>query len=229
MRVAIHQPQFLPWLGYLDKIDRSDIFVLLDNVQFKKNEWQNRNRVKTAQGWQWMTVPVLHRHLESIDHIEINNRVNWKRKHIQTLEINYSRASHFRDYIPFFRSVYKREWPMLSNLNRTVIEFMMDAFGIKRKVILSSDIETRQEPNERLIDICRAVEADTYLAGEGGKDYMDLQCFEKANIRVVFQSFHHPDYPQLHGSFLPGMSGMDLLFNSGPQSLSILRGGRKPS
>ncbi|MGH7275141.1 MAG: WbqC family protein [Nitrospiria bacterium] len=226
MRVAIHQPQYLPWLGYFDKVDQVDLFVMLDNVQFKKNEWQNRNRIKTAQGWQWMTVPVFHQYPEKIGDIRINNQVDWKRKHLHAVQTNYNRSPYFRDYYPFFEDLYKKEWPALSVLNCNIIEYLMGILGIKRKILLSSQMKLRDGPTERLIDICRAVGADTYLTGKGGENYLDLDRFEEANINVELQSFEHPVYPQLYGPFEPALSVIDLLFNCGPQSLDILRQGR---
>ena len=229
MVVAIHQPQYLPWLGYIDKIDRADVFAILDNVQFKKNEWQNRNRIKSSQGWQWVTVPVLHHHPEKIGDVRINNSVDWRRKHLQSIELNYSRAPHFGKYISFFRDLYLREWKSLAVLNQTIIEFLIETFKIRSRLVQASGSNTREDPNDRLIDLCRSVGADTYLAGEGSKDYLDLDRFEEAKIHVSFQSYNHPVYPQLYGSFIPGLSVVDLLFNCGPESLSILRQGRGQS
>lgn len=229
MQAAIHQPQYLPYLGYFDKIDQADLFVILDNVQFKKNEWQNRNKIKSAQGWQWITVPVFHHYPEKICEVRINNTVDWRRKHLRTLEINYHPAPFFGDYFSFFQDLYKKEWPALAELNRTIIEFLMEALGIKRPVCLASRLTNREEPTERLTDICKAVGADTYLAGVGGRQYMDLDRFKKANIKVIFQVFQHPVYPQLHGPFEPALSVIDLLFNCGPNSLAIIRQGRVSS
>ena len=226
MLIAIHQPQYLPWSGYFEKIDRSDVFGILDDVQFKKNEWQNRNRIKCADGWQWITVPVLHRFPQRICDVQINNQVDWRRKHLQALEVNYSRAPFFRDFYPFFQDLYKAEWTVLADLNRKIIEFFMDAFGLKREVLYASRMKLREEPTERLIDMCRAAGADAYLAGEGSRNYLDLRLFEEVKIRVEFQAFHPPLYPQLHGSFEPALSAVDLLFNCGPQSLALLQKGR---
>ena len=108
--VTIHQPQYLPWIGYFDKINQVDAFCFLDNVQFKKNEWQNRNRIKTAQGWQWLTVPVKHRFPQTIEEVEINDTVNWRRKHLQALATNYKKTPYFDEYIEFFEDVYSNEW-----------------------------------------------------------------------------------------------------------------------
>src|SRR5437867_3947740 len=114
MRIAIHQPQYLPWLGYLDKLDRTDVFVLLDTVQFKKNEWQNRNRIRTAQGWQYLTVPVLHEFPQRLDQVRINNQTDWRRKHQTALETHYRKAPHYERYAPAFRDLYRRAWERLA-------------------------------------------------------------------------------------------------------------------
>lgn len=224
MILAAHQPQYLPWLGYFHKMDQADVFVLLDNVQYKKNEWQNRNRIKTVQGWQWLTVPVLYKFPEWINQVRINNRVDWCRKHFQALITNYSRAPFFGLYRDFFEETYRREWEMLVDLNLHLIRFLAGCLGITTELRLASDYELSQEPNRRLIELCKLLGADTYLAGQGGRDYMDLVQFEQAGVKVVFQEFNHPVYGQLYGDFLPFMSVVDLLFNQGLKSLEILRG-----
>jgi len=227
MVVSIHQPQYLPWLGYFDKIDRADVFVFLDNVQYKKNEWQNRNRIKTAQGSQWLTVPVLYHFPERILEVEINARVNWSRKHLQALRTNYAKARFFERWFPLFEALYKREWRRLVDLNVECVQCLTQALGIDTPLRIASEFELSEEPTERLIDLCRLVGADTYLAGSGGRAYMDLPRFEAAGIEVWFQAFDHPVYPQLFGEFEPYLSIVDLLFNCGEESLSMIRGTRE--
>jgi len=227
MIVAVHQPQYLPWLGYFDKMDRADVFVLLDNVQFKKNEWQNRNRIKTSQGWQWLTVPVKYRFPQKVKEVEINNQVKWGHKHLQALRTNYLKTGYFGDHRPFFEEIFARDWIRLVDLNVCIIDYLRDTLGISTQIRMASKMALSEEPNQRLIDICREVGADMYLAGAGGRDYMDLSAFERAGLRVEFQEYIHPVYPQLFGDFQPNMSVVDLLFNCGPESLEIIRKGRK--
>ncbi len=224
MLIAIHQPQYLPWLGYLDKIDKADVFVILDNVQFKKNEWQNRNRIKTSQGCQWITVPVLYRFPEKISEVRINNRVNWGRKHLQALITNYSKAPYFENYKSFFEDICSRNWNHLVDINIEIIKFMITSLGLKTKLVIASDLTLREEPTERLIDICKTLGSNKYLAGQDGNKYMNLELFDKEGIEVIFQNFKHPVYNQLFGKFEPYMSAIDLLFNCGDNSLDILRG-----
>ena len=224
MIAAIHQPHYIPWLGYVDKIDRADVFCFLDNVQYKKNDWQNRNRIKTSAGGQWLTLPVRFRFPQRINEVEINNSVNWGRKHLQTLITNYRRAPHFESTIEVFQQVYAAQWRYLSDVNIEIVSRLTAQLGIKnKKTVRASALSRSDDPNERLIEICRALGCDTYLAGADGAKHMDLACFENSGITVVFQEFTHPVYPQLYGDFVSHLSAVDLLFNCGPESLRILR------
>jgi len=226
MIVTIHQPQYLPWLGYFDKIRRSDIFVFLDNVQFKKNEWQNRNKIKTDQKWQWLTVPVIHKFSQKINEVEINNTDRWGKKHLNALITNYSKAPFFKDYIDFFEQAYTRSWQLLVDINIHLIQYLNQALGIlNKKVVLSSDYETRKGRTERLVDLCKQLKGDIYLSGRDGAKYLELDEFKKEGIQVAFQDYKHPIYPQLFGDFEPYLSVVDILFNCGPESLSIISKG----
>ncbi|MCP5005980.1 MAG: WbqC family protein [Planctomycetes bacterium] len=227
MLITIHQPQYLPWLGYIDKIDKADIFVILDNVQFKKNEWQNRNMLKTSLGWQWITVPVLCKFREKIVNVRIKNSTNWQRKHLQALVTNYSNSPYFHKHKGFFEEIYKRSWDTLASLNLAIIQYLIQAFGIQTKLILASDLTLREGPTERLIDICKTQNSKKYLSGRDGAKYMDLEKFCAEGIEIIYQDFKHPVYDQLYGNFLPNMSAVDLLFNCGNQGLQILRGNKK--
>lgn len=228
MIAAIHQPQYLPWIGYFDKLDRADVFVLLDNVQYKKNEWQNRNRIRTSQGWQWVTVPVLYKYPEKISDVKINNTVEWRRKHLNALICNYSKAPFFKEYRCFFEETFSCEWEHLVDINVHIIRYLNKALGINKEIVLASRLVLREEPTERLVDICKYVKADTYLSGKDGAKYMNLDTFSRTNIQVAFQDFHHPIYSQLHEPFEPFMSIVDLLFNHGSRCLEIIRSLNRP-
>jgi hypothetical protein len=226
MIVSIHQPQYLPWLGYFDKIARCDVFIFLDNVQFKKNEWQNRNKIKTDQKWQWLSVPVIHRFGQRINEVEINDTVRWGKKHLQALATNYSKAPFFKEHLDFFVKTYGQEWERLLDINLHLIRYLVKALNISNKEFrLASEYQSREGPTERLVDLCKLVGADVYLSGQDGARYLDLNEFKKEGIQVIFQSYKHPTYPQLFGEFEPYLSVVDLLFNCGPESLSILRKG----
>ena len=222
--VAVHQPQYLPWIGYFDKMRRADVFCYLNDVQYKKNEWQNRNRIKTAQDWQWLTVPVRYRFPEKINEVQINNTTNWSKKHLQALITNYSRAPYFKAYISIFEDIFSKEWEFISELNIHLIERLRNALQLQEKTtVISSEFTLREEPTDRLIDICKALGADTYLAGQGGAGYMDVARFEKNGLKVIVQDFKHPVYPQLFKDFQSHLSIVDLLFNCGPESMDMIR------
>ncbi len=229
MLVAIHQPQYLPWLGYLDKIDRADVFVILDTVQFKKNEWQNRNRIRTAQGCQWVTVPVLHRFGQPINEVRINPSEDWAAKHVRTIEMHYARAPHREPFLEGLRAICRRPWERLSDLNVAVLTWLLEAYGITTPLRMASEMTLRDEPTDRLIDICRTVGGTGYLAGAGAAGYMDMPRFEASGIGLEVQDFHHPVYPQCYEPFMPGMAAIDLLFACGGEALRILRDARQQS
>ena len=222
--VAIHQPQFLPWLGYFDKVDGSDVFCLLDTVQYKKNEFQNRNRIKTADGWQWLTVPVTYRFPQRIYEVGVNQTVDWQRKHLRSLKTNYRKAPFFDTYIARFEKFYQQSYEMLVDVNVACVRFLMDLLGLERKVILASSLQVKtDDPTLRLVEICQALGGVAYLSGKDGAKYMDLDTFHSHQLEIVFQDFNHPEYPQCYGPFEPNLSVVDLLFNCGPDSLEIIR------
>ncbi len=225
MIIAVHQPQYLPWLGYFDKIRRADIFILLDNVQFKKNEWQNRNRIKTAQGSQWLTVPVGYKYPQLINEVTINNTVRWQHKQKQAIFTNYRKAT-FHEYLEgFFEEIFSNSWEKISELNIYVVRKLVELLGIDTPIFVASELgEFPDKPDERLVAITRHFNGDTYLAGSGGRQYMDLEKYSAQGIEVKFQDYQHPEYDQLFGEFIPNMSVIDLILNHGNRSLSILGG-----
>jgi len=224
MIVAAHQPQYLPWLGYFDKISRADIFVLLDNVQFKKNEWQNRNRIKTAQGWQWLTVPVRYKFPQLINEVEINNKDKWQHRQRQAIISNYKKAPCWSLLEEFFEEIFSSKWQYISQLNIHVVKKLAGLLGITTPIHVASELgEFPEGPDDRLIALTKHFDADTYLAGGGGKDYMDMEKYTQNSIKVIFQEYEHPVYKQLFGEFEPFMSVIDLIYNHGEKSLETVR------
>ncbi len=223
MKIAIHQPEHLPYLGFMYKMSQCDVFVLLDDVQFQKNGFQNRNRIKTPQGAQWITVPVLHSFGQKINEVRIDNRNDWRRKHLQSFRANYAKAPYFEKYFPLLKEIYAREWGLLCELNIVLIELFARMMGIEVKLVRSSSLQKAGEKNELLVSICKSVGADTYISGMGA-GYLDVSLFQKNKIEVEYTNFKSPEYPQGHTPFLPNMSALDLLMNCGSQSGNILRG-----
>jgi WbqC-like protein len=226
VRVAIHQPQYLPWLGYMDKLDSADVFVFLDTVQFKKHEWQNRNRIRTKDGWQWLTVPIIDRFPESINQVEINPRTDWRHKHCQALRLHYGGGPHWKPFGPELLALLEKPWTRLAELNVAVVDLICRHLDIKTTCLLASSLAAREERTDRLIDICRAAGGTEYLAGMDGPKLIDVGRFAQAGIAVQVQTYRHPEYRQRYTPFVSHLSVVDLLLNCGPESLAILRSAR---
>ena len=227
MKVAIHQPQYLPWLGYFDKMDQADVFVLLDDVQYKKNEWQNRNKIRNAEGWQWITVPVLHEFGQKIYEIKIDNQRDWREKHLKSIEQNYSQAPYFKENFSFCKEILEKEWEHLVELNIGFVQHLKKGLGISTDIVRSSTLGIETDKTERLVDICKHLQADIYLSGTGGSDYLEEEKFQESGIQLEYQKYTHPEYKQVYNGFCPHMSVIDLLFCCGSESLNIIREGRK--
>lgn len=216
---VIHQPQYLPYLGFFHKLFQSDVFVVMDSVEFLRRGLQHRNKVKTPQGEQWLTVPVLHRQKQLIHEVMINPDFPWSRKHWQTLVTNYSPAPYFDEYAPSLQQILTREWQTLCELNMVLLQWVMDVLGIQKPVVYASMLGAEGCKSDLLINLCNAVKADTYLSGPGGRDYMDLSAFEAAGITVQWQTFNPPSYMQVfpETGFVPNLSIVDVLFCCGSQ------------
>jgi len=187
MVIGILQPGYLPWLGFFEQLYRSDVFVIYDDVQYDKQGWRNRNRIKTANGAQWITVPVLVRFSEFplINKIRIDNRTNWRSKHFSSIKQNYSKASYFKKYIDIFEDIYTQEWECLIDINMVFILKLADCLGIrKEKIVLSSTLHVEGDRLERLVKICKKLNADTFYQGSGARSYMDEDYFLKNDIKI---------------------------------------------
>ena len=226
MLVTIHQPEFLPWLGFFDKVRQADVCVLLDHVQFRKNYFQNRNRIRTAvdQGWSWLSVPVLTsgRFGQAINEVPINNSTGWRRQHLASLWQNYHTAPFFQRLYDSLEDVYEGEFDLLVELNTRLIFLLASELGVATRFVRSSELQVRGAQSELLLSICRELRASEYLAGISGREYLARELFDEAGIQVRFQEFHHPVYPQVYEPFVPCMSAIDLLFNHGEGSMAVL-------
>jgi WbqC-like protein len=227
MKVAIHQPHYLPWLGYLAKWAAADCLIFLDTVQFEKNGWQNRNRIKTKDGPLWLTVPVRRaRGRAPIRDVLIDAGQPWARRHVQSVRLAYAEAPYLDRYHPALAALLGRPWTELTALAIATAAFLAEAFGVRTPTRLASELgPTCADPTLRLIDLTRAVGGDTYLAGPGARAYARLEAFGAAGITVLEQAFTHPVYEQLHGEFVPRLSGLDLLLTCGGAGLELIRGG----
>ncbi len=223
--VSIHQPGYLPWLGYFEKIARADVHVFLDDVQYEKNSFDNRNKIRNAEGGVWLTVPVSSKGKfgsNPLNELEISNQTDWNKKHWKSIHLNYFKARHFTEHAPFFEQVYNRRWEKLIDLNLEITQYVLKVLGIQTKTVFASKIQKEGKKSDLVLSLCKTLGASTYISGTFGKDYLELEKFQKEGIQVVFQDYEHPVYNQNFPGFTPYMSIIDLLFNEGPRSLDIL-------
>ena len=228
MLVGILQPSYLPWLGFFEQMARVDCFVLYDDVQYDKQGWRNRNRIKNREGIQWITVPILTKGKRSqlINQAQISLDTNWSIKHLASLETNYRNADYFNNFFFKIEPLLKKQWQNLFDLNFELLNLLKEHLGIKTQLVLSSSLLKKlpkdASPESRLIEICEKVGGDALYEGAAGQNYIDTRLFKKANIGLIYQQYDHPVYKQLYGDFVPYLSIVDLIFNEGPNSLSIL-------
>lgn len=224
MIISIHQPEHMPWPGFFHKMSRADVYVLLDNVQYKKNNWQNRNRIVTRKGEpQWLTVPVkLKGHMErTIRDIEINCQQDWRRRYWGRINDSYCRHPYFKTYAQELLEVVNRGHSHLRDLNRDLIDFFRRVLHLNNKVMWASELPVKGESTELLVSIAKSVGADMYISGPDGATYLDLDAFAREGIEVVFHRFSPPIYEARNG-FFPGLSTLDLIMNHGGNSASII-------
>ena len=219
MIIAIHQPNYLPYLGFFDKMKQSDIFVMYDDAQFNKEDFQHRNKIRIYHGWKYLTVPVEKKRIPIRD-IRIRNEfmikgITWQEVHLKTIRDNYNDTPYYTPHECQLGTVYTDKYDKLIDLNMNIIYFLTDAFDIKTKIIFASELGFTSRSTERLVDITDALGGDVYLSGPAGRDYLDVLPFESRGINVEFQNFKHPVYKQHYDEFIPNMSAIDALFNVG--------------
>jgi len=236
MIVAAHQPHYMPWLGYLDKLAKADLFVVMDDLQFEAQNFQNRQRLKLCSGPMWLTVPLAHG--EQSDRIIDKQIVNsasprhaWQHRHWHTLLTHYGRAAYFNHYAEELHDVYARPWTSLVELDLHMLGLAMKWLDIRRPIMRSSQLALRGTKTDRLIDLCKKLGARCYLTGAGGSSgYLDAERMGRSGIGVIWQSFTHPSYPQRYAKlgFASHLGFLDLLLNCGPASRDILFGASHP-
>jgi hypothetical protein len=202
---------------------RSDIFVFLDDVQYEKNYLINRNKIRTSDGSMWLTIPVHAKHDSLINDVKIDNSQNWGERHKKSILINYAKAKFLKDYVNFFDTLYEKQFDRLIDINVEIILYLMKTLDIKTKTIFSSELNVEGMGSDRILNICKSLNADSYISGQFGKNYLNIESFKNSGITIELQNFIHPVYTQCYNPFVPNMSIIDLMFNEGINSKNILR------
>ena len=224
-KVAILQSNYIPWKGYFDMIAAVDEFILYDDMQYTKNDWRNRNQIRTPQGVQWITVPVRLKGEfgQKIREAEIDGE-RWRGMHWKSLNANYRRAKHFAEVAALIEPLYQRSYRTISELNRAFIETICTYLGIATKISNSWDYQLIEGKTGRLSNLCLQAGATEYISGPAAKDYIEEKYFADAGIKLSwFDYAGYPEYPQLWGEFTHGVSILDLLFNCGQDAPSFMR------
>lgn len=225
MIVSINQPAFLPWLGYFDRIARSDVHIVLDHVQFEKNSVTNRNKINTNNGALWLTVPVITSGMFgslAIDQLQISNQTKWQKKTTESIKQFYRKAPYFNAYFPFIEECLSKEWLLLNGLIKELNSYLFSELEISTRLLYSSEMNAEGTKGDLVLNLCKEVDASVYLSGPFGRDYLDLAKFSEQHVEVKFHDYSHPVYAQNYPDFTSHLSIIDLLFNHGKQSRSIL-------
>jgi lipopolysaccharide/colanic/teichoic acid biosynthesis glycosyltransferase len=226
-KIIIHQPEFLPYIGFFQRIAEADILVALDDVGYQKNAFINRNKIKTKNGLKWITVPVKNRSSNSkINEVLIDNSKNWADSILGSISANYSKAPYFKDYFIILKDILSKKWDKIADLDICLLETINKILGINLRIIRSSELIVDGRGEERLIKICKKLKADSYLSGPGCEGHqINRENFEKEGMKVDIKEFLDHKYSQLfpERGFLSYMSIIDLLFNEGPKSLEIIK------
>lgn len=220
MIITTHQPIFLPWPGFFFKAIKSDCMVLLDDVQFPRGRgWMTRNRIKNDQGELWLTVPVHKkgRGLQIIRRVEIFNEIDWRKKHLRSIQQNYAHAPYLEDYFQPLTEIYHQSHTRLIEFNLELIRFFWETLQIPARLQLQSELNITGKGTDLIINICQKTGADAYLTFPVVEKYLDLPKMQKAGLKLVLSNFHPPVYPQLWGDFIYNLSTLDLLLICGPE------------
>lgn len=221
-KIMIRQPGYLPYLGYFKKIETSDIFVHLDDVQYSTGGGDNKNKIRTYQGTKVLSVPLSKPYGKKFNEVEIANNIDWRDKHKNSIKENYKEAPFFDQYWNAIEEILSKDWKKLLDLNLEFIRYFCSVLDLTINTVRSSELDIKSTRSSRLLEICQKLGATTYISGEGGKNYLDIKIFHDAGIEVVYEKFQHPTYQQFHGEFIPYLSIIDVLFNEGENAKIIL-------
>lgn len=213
--IAIHQPNYIPWLGYFFKIFQSDVFVFLDDVQFSNEGMQNYHYIKTPQGPFRLRIPVESKFGDNINRVRTKDELNWKSKHLKTMEMNYKKAPYFDEIFSDYSGLLEINFSNLAEFDAHIINFICKKFGFEKKFVRSSDLNIDKSREEKVLEICTALNGDIYYSGTGAKAYQDPKNFEQKGVQLLYSVFTPFEYPQLWGNFQTNVTVIDYLMNCG--------------
>ncbi len=223
MRIGIHQPEYLPWPGFLNKMFLSDIYVVLDTAKFSHGDFHNRNKIKTSQGAKWLTIPISGSKMLPLSETKIDNSRPWQNQHWENIKQSYSHAPYFYEISDFFKDIYlNKKFEKLTDLTTSINKFLADFFGLKTKITNASTLHPLGKSTDALINICQKLNGSIYLSGIGGKNYLEEAKFRQAGLALEYQNFNPPVYPQLFGKFMPYLSAIDIISNIGREQTAKL-------
>jgi hypothetical protein len=227
MTCVVLQPSYIPWRGYFHQIQKADVFVFYDDVQYDKHGWRNRNRIKTSQGPQWLTIPVNKKgnvaSKRAIQEVEISWQRPWNKDHLLTLRHAYRQAPFFSEWEPVLTAAYSQEPTHLAPFVMDLTIELARRMGLTRTVFLrSSELSIEGERSERLVNIVKHLGCDRYVTGPAARDYIDADQFTRAGIDLIYMNYDYPEYPQLYPPFDPHVSILDLLFMKGPEATKVI-------
>lgn len=220
--VCIRQPGYLPYIGFFKKIQSCNVFVYLDDVQYERSSWDNRNKIKTHDGSLFLSVPVYNKANQNLNQVKIANIENWQKKHLLTIEHNYSKSPFFGSYWKDISLILSQNYEKLIDLNLKFIEYFKVQLNLETKCVLSSSLDVSKSGSEKLLEISQKLNAKIYLSGKLGQNYLDEKIFHQNQINIIYENFEHPSYSQMFDNFIPNLSILDLLFNEGEKSRKIL-------
>lgn len=220
MIITIHQPEHLPWLGFFNKLSKAEVFVILDSVPYRKNYFQNRNRIIGSNGVQYIGIPAVNvGHIEgtiATTKIAVQGNANWRTKYLNTIRMSYSKHPCFSEVYPVLEQAIMTDSEYLADINIAILTSFADRLGFHPQYIRSSAMVIQGSKSDLILDICKKLRANTYIAGPSGRDYLDMRSFDDADIKVVFNDYRHPIYPQKRtAEFVPYLSALDLFMNCG--------------
>lgn len=225
-KVIITQSNYIPWKGYFDGLNTVDTFVVYDDMQYTKRDWRNRNQIKTPQGPLWLSIPVevKGKYLQKINETVVSDK-QWGIKHWKTIQANYAKAPFFKIYKEYFEPLYLNEsFTHLTDINIAFINTINNILGISVEILDSRDFELADDKTQRLVDICKKIQATDYYSGPAAQNYMDESAFRNENIQVHYFDYSgYPEYPQLYGEFTHNVSILDLLFYTGPEAIKYMK------